>query len=56
MVYEREKIVMFDKFTPYDILLDGYYNELATYKGVLISKQHSDKDILKINILDMIKK
>ena len=50
-VYERKKIVMFDKFTPYDILMEGSKYELKTYKGVLISRENSNKDIFKINLL-----
>lgn len=56
MVYEREKIVMFDKLTPYDILMEVSKYGLSTYKGVIISKQHPDKDIVKINLLNMIQK
>lgn len=55
-VYEEEKIIIFEKLTPYDILLDGYNNELVIYKGVMVSKQHSDKDMFKINLLNMIEK
>ena len=56
MVYEEEKIIILEKLTPYDILLDGHYNELISYKDVLVSKQHSQEDMFKINLLDMIKK
>ena len=50
MVYDKEKIVMLDKLTPDDILTEGHQSELVTYKGVMISKQHSDKDLFKINL------
>ena len=56
MVYEGEKIVMLDKLTPEDILTEGHQSELVTYKGVMVSKQHSDKDLFKINLLNMIQK
>lgn len=56
MVYDKEKIVMLDKLTPDDILTEGHQSELVTYKGVMISKQHSDKDLFKINLLNMIQK
>ena len=56
MVYDKEKIVMLDKLTPDDILTEGHQSELVTYKGVMISKQHSDKDLFKINLLNMIEK
>ena len=51
VVYENEKI---DKLTPEDILSEGHQSELVTYKGVMVSKQHSDKDMFKINLLNMI--
>ena len=56
IVYENEKIVMLDKLTPMDILTEGHQSELVTYKGVMVSKQHSDKDIFKINLLNMLQK
>ncbi|MFV0250072.1 MAG: hypothetical protein ACK5HP_03465 [Bacilli bacterium] len=56
IVYETEKIIMLDKLTPEDILTEGHQSELVTYKGVMVSKQHSDKDIFKINLLNMIQK
>lgn len=56
VVYNVEKIVMLDKFEPMDILSEGHASELVTYKGVMVSKQHSDKDMFKINLLNMIQK
>ena len=56
LVYENEKIVMLDKFEPHDILSEGHASELVTYKGVMVSKQHADKDMFKINLLNMIDK
>lgn len=56
LVYENEKIVMLDKFEPKDILSEGHASELVTYKGVMVSKQHSDKDMFKINLLNMLDK
>lgn len=55
-VYEDEKIIMLDTLIPEDILSEGHQSELVTYKGVMISKQHSDKDMFKINLLNMINK
>ena len=55
-VYESEKIVMIDTLIPEDILAEGHQSELVTYKGVMISKEHSDKDMFKINLLNMIQK
>ena len=56
MVYHKEKIVMLDKFEPVDILSEGHASELVTYKGVMVSKQHAEKDMFKINLLNMIQK
>ena len=56
VVYKKENIVMLDKLTPYEILSEGHQSELVTYKGVMVSKEHSDKDIFKINLLNMIQK
>lgn len=56
LVYHNEKIVMLDKFEPLEILSEGHASELVTYKGVMVSKQHADKDMFKINLLKMIEK
>ncbi len=56
LVYEKEKIVMLDKFEPTEILSEGHASELVTYKGVMVSKQHAEKDMFKINLLNMIDK
>ena len=55
-VYPKEKTVMLDKFEPSEILSEGHASELVTYKGVMVSKQHADKDMFKINLLNMIEK
>lgn len=56
IVYENEKIVMLNTIKPEDILSEGHQSELVTYKGIMVSKEHSDKDIFKINLLNMINK
>ena len=56
IVYSNEKIVMLDKFEPMSILSEGHASELVTYKGVMVSKQHAEKDMFKINLLNMIQK
>ena len=56
IVYNTERIVMLDKFEPFEILSEGHASELVTYKGVMVSKQHADKDMFKINLLNMIQK
>ncbi len=53
-VYEKNKIVMFNTITPEEILSEGHQKELSTYKGVVISKSHADRDKFKINLLDSI--
>ncbi len=55
-VYEDNKTVMLETITPEDILTEGHQSELVTYKGVMVSKQHSEKDLFKINLLNMIQK
>lgn len=55
-VYEAQKIVMLDTLTPEEILNEGHQKELTTYKGVMVSKSHAEKDMFKINLLNMIGK
>lgn len=55
-VYRNDKLILIDKLIPEDILTEGHQSELVTYKGVMVSKEHSDKDIFKINLLNMINK
>ena len=54
VVYEQEEIVMLDTITPSSILLEGHQSELATYKGVMISKENASKDMFKIDLLNML--
>lgn len=53
-VYEKQKLVMLDTLIPEDILNEGHQKELATYKGVMVSKSHSERDMFKINLLNML--
>ena len=55
-VYKNQRIIMLDNLTPDDILTEGHQKELTTYKGVMVSKTHAEKDIFKINLLNMIEK
>ena len=55
-VYEEKRTIMLETITPEDILTEGHQSELVTYKGVMVSKQHSEKDLFKINLLNMIQK
>ncbi len=55
-VYKNQHIVMLDTITPEDILDEGHQKELSTYKGVMVSKSHAEKDMFKINLLNMLEK
>lgn len=55
--YHNQRIIMLDNLsTPDDILTEGHQKELTTYKGVMVSKSHAEKDIFKINLLNMLEK
>ena len=54
IVYKKEQVVMLDTITPSDILLEGHMAELTTYKGVMISKVNAEKDMFKIDLLNML--
>jgi hypothetical protein len=53
-VYRKEEVVMLNCITPKDILLEGHMSELATYKGIMISKANASKDKFKIDLLTML--
>ena len=55
-VDEGNKTIILKTLTPEDILTEGHKSELVTYKGVMVSKEHADKDMFKINLLNMIQK
>ena len=55
-VYECKKVILLTNITPDDILDEGHRAELTTYKGVMISKSHPEKDIFKVNLLNMLHK
>ncbi len=55
-VEESNKKIIILSLSPEDILSEGHRSELVTYKGVMVSKQHSEKDMFKINLLNMIQK
>lgn len=54
-VYKSKNIIKLDRIEPVSILSEGHKSELVTYKGVMVSKEHSEKDLFKINLLNMIK-
>lgn len=55
-IYLDKKMLILDKITPEGILGEGHQSELTTYKGVMVSKENHDKDIFKINLLNMLQK
>ena len=55
-LYENQKIIMLDTITPEEILSEGHQKELQTYKGVMISKSHAERDMFKINLLNSMNK
>jgi hypothetical protein len=51
-VYLKNNVVLLDNITPESILEEGHRSELSTYKGVMISKTNSEKDMFKVNLLN----
>ena len=47
-LYENQKLIMLDTITPEEILSEGHQKELTTYKGVMVSKSHAERDMFKI--------
>ncbi|MCI5967542.1 MAG: hypothetical protein MRZ42_04095 [Tenericutes bacterium] len=55
-VYQDKKVVLLTNITPEGILEEGHRTELGAYKGVMVSKTNKEKDIFKINLLNMMNK
>ena len=55
-VYLDKKVVLLTNITPEGILDEGHRAELSTYKGVMISKTDPERDMFKINLLNMMNK
>lgn len=55
-VYEDKNIVLLTNITPDEILDEAHRTELGTYKGVMISKKNPEKDMFKVNLLNMLQK
>ena len=53
-VYTNKNIVLLKTITPEDLLIEGHNTELGAYKGVMISKENAEKDMFKINLLNML--
>ncbi len=55
-VYTEKKVILLTNITPEGILDEGHRAELSTYKGVMISKTNPERDMFKINLLNMLGK
>ncbi|MEG1597483.1 MAG: hypothetical protein RR359_04330 [Bacilli bacterium] len=55
-VYLDKKIILLTNITPEEILEEGHRAELTTYKGVMISKSNPEKDMFKINLINLLEK
>ena len=55
-VYIDKKIILLTNITPEGILDEGHRAELKAYKGVMISKADPERDMFKINLLNMLDK
>ena len=55
-VYPEKKTILLTNITPEDILDEGHRSELTAYKGVMVSKTNKEKDMFKINLLNMMNK
>lgn len=53
-VHKEQGIVVLKSITPKEILLEGHRSELGTYKGIMISKVNAQKDMFKIDLLNML--
>ena len=55
-VYEKQRMVMLNTLTPEDVLTEGHMEELTTYKGVMVTNSHKEKDMFKINLFNAMRK
>lgn len=55
-VYPDKKVILLTNITPEEILDEGHRSELTAYKGVMVSKTNKEKDMFKINLLNMMNK
>jgi len=55
-VYEKQRMVMLNTLTPEDVLTEGHMEELSTYKGVMVTNSHKEKDMFKINLYNAMKR
>lgn len=55
--YDNKNIILLTNISSKDgILEEGHRSELTAYNGVLISQEHKEKDMFKINLLNMLQK
>ena len=55
-VYPDKCVVLLTNITPEEILDEAHASELETYKGVILSKSNPEKDIFKVNLLNILQK
>lgn len=55
-VYTNKNIILLKTINPEELFLEGHSTELGAYKGVMISKENAQKDMFKINLLDLLNK
>ncbi len=55
-VYSDKGVILLTNITPEGILDEGHRAELSTYKGVMVSKTDPERDMFKINLLNMLEK
>ncbi len=55
-VYPDKHVVLLTNITPEELLNEAYSSELDTYKGVIVSKSNPEKDIFKVNLINMLQK
>ncbi len=55
-VYTDKNIILLKTIEPEQLFLEGHATELGAYKGVMISKENAQKDMFKINLLDLLNK
>ena len=55
-VYKDRHVILLSNITPEEIFKEAHNSELETYKGVIISKINPEKDIFKVNLLNLLNK
>ena len=53
-VYENEKTVLLESLEPKKLLKQSYNDGLTSYKGVMVSKKRPQKDMFKIDLINML--